>query len=258
MTRNRWIALGVIAAVAVAAAGVWFVFLRSDAPERVSLEGALSAATSTTEAEPSGPDSSTSSAPPTTETVASAPATTAPAAEDVDGTWQIELTSDSFVGYRVREELSGIGAATAVGRTPDVQATLELAGTSVLALDVAADLTTLRSDSSQRDGQLRSRGLETNDFPMASFRLTEPIELGAIPTVGAPLSVTARGELTLHGVTRAVAVPVQAQRTDTQIVVVGSLPVFLPDYDIEAPTGLRVLSIDDNAEMEFQLFFARS
>lgn len=247
MTRKRWIGLAALVAVVAVAAGGWYFFIRDDAPPPVSLEGALEQASSTTVGPVEGG------------TLPLAGTTAPPGpAESLDGSWGVDPAAESFVGYRVQEELSNIGGATAVGRTSGVEAALELAGTSVTRIDVEADLTTLESDSSQRDGQLASRGLETNSFPTASFRLTAPIELGAIPAIGEEISAIADGELTLHGVTRAVQVPVEAQLTDTQILVIGSLPIFLPDYGIVAPTGFRVLSIDDNAEMEFQIFFVQS
>ena len=38
----------------------------------------------------------------------------------------------------------------------------------------------------------------------------------------------------------------------------GTLPVVFGDYDITAPSSTFVASIDDHAEMEFKLFFAKA
>ena len=52
-----------------------------------------------------------------------------------------------------------------------------------IALDSAAtsqcevDLTTLKSDSDNRDGQVQGRILQTDQFPKATFKLAQPIEL---------------------------------------------------------------------------------
>ena len=40
--------------------------------------------------------------------------------------------------------------------------------------------------------------------------------------------------------------------------VVGSLPVAFGDYGMTAPESMRVLSIDDNGTMEFQLQFTQA
>ena len=66
------------------------------------------------------------------------------------------------------------------------------------------------------------------------------------------------GDLTLHGVTRSVEIPIQGQLLDGgAIVVVGALDVALADYEIEPPTGFAVLSIDDVGTIELQLAFTR-
>ena len=51
-------------------------------------------------------------------------------------------SSGPFVGYRVEEELANVGAATAVGRTPDVTGSLTFAGSTVSAADFTANLST--------------------------------------------------------------------------------------------------------------------
>ena len=220
--------IAIVAGVLVlAGAGVWFFFLRSDAPPPVSLEGAVGT---------------------------TVPGATA-AGGTVEGTWSIDPGSDSFVGYRIGERLASIGVQDAVGRTSQVTGTLEIDGTSVTAVSMEADLASLESDSRQRDGRLRSAGLETDTFPTAAFVLTAPIALGEVPQEGVPITATATGDFTLHGVTRPVEIPVEAQLGGGTIVVVGSLPVTLTDYGIVAPTGFSVLSIDESGTMEFQLFF---
>jgi len=127
----------------------------------------------------------------------------------LDGTWNVDTStgsfsdfSDTFVGYRVNENLAQVGSATAVGRTPKVSGSLTFSGTTISAVKITADLTTLQSDKSMRDGQLRQQALETDQFPTATFELTTPIQLPAAPTDGQTYSVTAQGKLTLHGVTR--------------------------------------------------------
>ena len=68
-----------------------------------------------------------------------------------------------------------------------------------------------------------------------------------------------RGELTIHGVTQTVTIPLQAQRVDdTIVVVVGSLDTVFADYGVEVPTAPIVVSADDHGPLELQLFFTRS
>ena len=177
---------------------------------------------------------------------------------DLAGTWTLSQQGTSFVGYRIGEELANIGTVTAVGRTSDIVATLDFDGASIQNVVIEADLRTLTSDQSFRDGALRTRGIESDLFPFATFTLTEPIAIDALHTAESTLSVTVQGTLDLHGVTNAVSIALEGQFVDGLVVVVGSTEIALADYDIEKPTGFRVLSIEDVGIMEFQLVLERA
>jgi polyisoprenoid-binding protein YceI len=186
-------------------------------------------------------------------------------ASGIAGTWTVDPTvgsfedfSGSFVGYRVQEELASVGATEAVGRTPDVTGTMSVDGTTITAAEFTADLTTLQSDEGNRDRQLRRQGLETGTFPTATFTLTQPIELGSEPAEGSTVDATAVGDMTIHGTTKSVEIPVQAKVDNGVVTVVGSLPVLFSDFGMEKPQAMIVLSVDDKGTMEFQLQFTRA
>ena len=181
-----------------------------------------------------------------------------PSLAELAGEWVLSERGDSFVGYRIDEELANIGAATAVGRTGQIEASLSFDGSAVTAVEIVADLRTLRSDQSFRDGALRDRGLESDTYPFATFRLTEPIVIERLPIDGDTLSATVAGTLELHGVTNAVQIVLEGQYVDGLVVVSGSTEIVLTDYEIEAPTGFRVLSIEESGQMEFQVVFERA
>lgn len=226
------------AAVAVAAVAgfvLWWFVLRSDAPDPVSLDEAVVAAGDSTTAE-SG-------------------ARGAPG--DVTGTWVAASDGRSFVGYRVNEQLAGIGAVTAAGRTTGVTGRLTIDGTAVTAVSIVADMTSLRSDDSRRDGALRRQALETGAFPTATFALVEPITLPDGASDGTAFTVEAVGDLEIHGVTRRVTITLEAQLVADAIAVVGSLEIEFADWDIDPPSAAIVLSVEERGIMEFQLVFIR-
>ena len=197
---RRWIALAGIALVGLAA--LWFFFLRSDNPDPVSLEDAVASVTgSTVSEEPAA------TLPETTDTTAAVEEETIA----LDGTWTVLSDENSFAGYRVGEELASIGVTEAVGRTSGVTGSLELEGSTLTAVSIEVDMPSLRSDDNRRDGAMSRQALETNAFPTAQFVLTGAIDLGTIPSEGVPISVTASGDLTLHGVTAQVDIPLEAQ-----------------------------------------------
>jgi polyisoprenoid-binding protein YceI len=258
-TSRLWLRVLIVGAALVVlvavAAGTWYLFLRAPAPAEVAL-GAEPFATASPSSSPSATD-----APAT-------PEATTDAANDpagLDGTWTVDSSigsfsdfSGSFVGYRVQEELVGIGASTAVGRTPDVSGSLVLDGSTITEASFDADLTTLQSDSGMRDGQLGRQGLETDTYPTATFVLAEPIELAAVPAEGETIQATAVGDLTLHGATQRVEIAVEARLANGVVTVVGSLPIAFGEYGMTAPESMRVLSIDENGTMEFQLQFTKA
>ena len=131
-------------------------------------------------------------------------------------------------------------------------------GTTITAVDITADLTTLQSDEANRDRQLQRQGIETGTYPTATFSLTQPIDIGSVPADGQVVDATATGTLTLHGVTKEVQIPLQARIDGGVITVVGSLPIQFADYNITSPHGMIVLSIEDHGTLELQLHFARS
>ncbi len=231
----------VVVVLAVVGFAGWWFFIRDDAPEKADIGNAAKSLEDS-----SGSDS------------------TAAAGGSIDGTWQVDKSVGSFddfsgtwAGYRVEEELSGIGSNTAVGRTPDVTGTLTVDGDNVTGVDVDVDLTTLQSDSGSRDAALHGRGLQTDQFPKGTFKLTQPVAVPEGIDSGQQGTATAQGELTIHGVTKPVTVKVDTKMANGRVAVVGNAPVKLTDFGIEPPTGFRVLSIKDDGSFEFQIFFSK-
>ena len=243
LTRKRVILGGVVAvigAVALGAAALYYTLVPHDAPARATLSDAVA---------------SINDAQSTNQSSAGA---TDAAGNALEGTWVLVADGTSFVGYRVREELASVGTFTAVGRTQNVQASLTVDGLAVTDVQVSADLTGLTSDSNMRDGQLRRQALETNTYPTATFSLAQPITLNEIPAEGETVMATALGNLTLHGVTRSVAIPLEAQLTNGFAVVVGSLDIAFADFGIQKPTSGAVLGVEDHGLLELQLVFKQT
>ena len=219
-------------------AALWWFVLRDDAPPRAGLRDRSTETTAAPDGTTGGPETS--------------------GAASFEGTWTVQPDDEVFVGYRVTELFAGETIKhTAVGRTPAVTGQMSLTGTQLDAATFTADLTQLTSDESRRDNRLKDRGIETNTFPEATFSLTEPIEIGS-PGIGTPVTVTATGDLTLHGVTRSIEVPIDARWNGDTIDIAGGVPIVLADFEIEPPHVPGFVTVDENGEMEFQLTFVRS
>ncbi len=172
---------------------------------------------------------------------------------DISGSWK--ATSKSVVGYRVQETLAG-AKNEAYGRTSEVTGTMAISGTKISAVDISVDMASISSDRSQRDGQFRGRIMETSRFPTATFKLTQPVELPAVPDAGAQVTEKATGELTLHGVTKTVSFDVKSQRVGGTIEVNGSTPIKFSDYNISDPSG-GPAQTEDNGLLEFLIVFEK-
>jgi polyisoprenoid-binding protein YceI len=249
---NRIVKILLIATVVVVglgAAGIWW-FLRDDAPAAVNLETAVESVEDTAAAE-------------TTASTSDAATSTAPAT-GVEGTWTVdtetgefdyESATGTFAGFRIQEELASIGSATAVGRTGDVSGSITIEGDTLTAAEFTVDLTTITTNESRRDDRVQG-ALETSQFPTATFVLTEPVPLGA--TTGEAVSVTAVGELTIHGVTQPATFALEAQLVGDTIVVVGSTEIVFSDFGVQTPSAPVVVSVEDHGIVEMQLLLVRS
>lgn len=67
------------------------------------------------------------------------------------------------------------------------------------------------------------------------------------------MNVTATGDLTLHGVTKSVQIPLRARLGTDRVALIGSLDITFADYGIEKPNSFLVLSVDDHGTLELQL-----
>ena len=263
----RWVTfvvLGLIAAV-VLFFGAIFLYAKvlNDSPDEFTesdLDAALSqdAGDSADTAVPGTavPGTVATADPPvaaTSPAAASAPVTeasTAPGAS-APGSWS--ATDASQVGYRVEEVLFGVNT-TAVGRTNEVTGSLAIEGTAVTEVDFSVDVASITSDESRRDNQFRGRIMSADEFPTASFVLTQPIDLGGEPADGVEVQTQATGELTLRGVTKPVTFDVNAKQDNGLIGVQGSIPVLVADYGIANPSNSGITT-EDHGLVEFVLVF---
>ncbi|MDQ1397741.1 MAG: hypothetical protein QOG64_3000 [Acidimicrobiaceae bacterium] len=230
-TRKRrplvWVAAAVAVVVAGAALAIYLFFFHHTTPKRFAV--------SSTPSKPIDPS-------------------------QLGGTWTIAPGSE--VGYRVREKLAILPEKSdAVGRTAAVTGTVAIQQTtgSVVVSDVQfeADLTSLKSDRSQRDDRMHTVGLESNTFPKATFVSRGPVTVPPEAVQGQKVTVPAVGDLTIHGVTKRVTIPVDAHLSGAQIELAGSLNFPLTDYGIDIPSFGGFVTVDGDANLEFHLLLKK-
>ncbi len=272
---RRWVVLGVLTAVAAAAVVGLVWFLGGDEPEQVDAERALQQEQEGLPGLRDAPEEDPPAEEPPVEELGNVvgedvgdvpeePEEVGPprAPEDLDGRWVVDRSRPfdreegrgTFAGYRIQEELAGVGNSTAVGRTPEVSGEVLFDGATVTTARIEVDLTALVSDDGRRDARVRS---ELGPDAAASFELAGTIDLPEIPPVGEVIELTTSGTLTLLEVAREVEVHLQAVVTETGLLVAGTTEIVLSEFDVEVPSATIVLSVSDEATLEWQLFLTR-
>lgn len=249
--RRRWwlLLIALIAAVGIGVVVVPYVYIHfiNDPAPRLTFDNR--------DKERAGGASTDTTSTDTTSTGATSAEASSTGNDATDGNWIV--ASPSVAGYRVKETLNG-QSSEGVGRTGTVDGRFTLSGAEVTASEFNVDLSTLKSDENRRDKQVRTRLLETDEFPVATFVLDQPIALGSIPADGVLVTATANGTLSLHGVEKPVALDVQARRNGATIEVLATTLLTFADFGIEDPSVSPFVSVGKTGTLEVQLTLRRA
>jgi hypothetical protein len=185
---------------------------------------------------------------------------------DSDAVTERWLTvAGSEIGFRARERFAQLqGPHEAVERT-DVLAGGMLLTRRGPALTMAAacfavEPGALRSvdtipgmNVSDRDEITRDI-VESGRYPLATL-FAHDLQLPADAASGRQIHVTTRASAQLHGVTREVSLTMDARQNAGSLAIVGSFPLDVRDYAMEAPNG--PIEVDPHMTIEFRLFLRR-
>lgn len=108
-------------------------------------------------------------------------------------------------------------------------------------LEVRVDLATLDTGISLRNRHMRENHLETDEFPVATFRSEAIVEGGDVALeAAATRTILVEGILDLHGVARSVRIPIDLTVADDELTIESRFPVALADHDISRPGFLMM------------------
>ena len=229
--QRRWLVrtlVAVVVAVGLIVGGPW-VYARVLAPEPAA---PLALTTPTPTPTPTGPVALQTAA--------------------MEGSWTVGEGSQA--GYRLGEVLSG-EAVTVVGRTEKVTGSVVVAGGMLTSAEIVVDTASIVTDQAARDAYFR-RALDTSSFPVATFTLSAPVDLAPVNGSAEPVVLQAPGVLTFHGISRDVVAAIQVQGTAAGIEVLGSIPVTLQEFELEAPT-LGFVTVEPTGTVEMLLTLTR-
>ena len=156
--------------------------------------------------------------------------------------------------YRVREQLVGVDLPNdAIGETKSVTGAISAdAKGNVLPAEskFVIDVTNLVSDKQRRDGFVRGRVLETDQYPTVTFVPKSVRGLSApVPTSGSR-SFDVLGDLTVRNVTKPTLWKVTAQFSGTNVTGTAKTGFTFNDFSIQQPRVPVVLSVGDSIHLE--------
>ena len=201
---------------------------------------------------------SPSSAPASVATTSSS--TTAPTVNASAVTLVVDPAA-STASYHAHEQLVGRTLPSeAVGTTAGVSGSLAFAADGTIVADqskIVVDLSKLQSDESRRDNFIKGNTLQTSRYPIATFVPTAVQGLPSpLPTSG-QVTFQLLGDLTVHGVTKAVTWQVTAQFGDSTVTGDATSAINITDFGMSPPKAGPVLSIEDGMTLELAFTAAR-
>jgi polyisoprenoid-binding protein YceI len=172
------------------------------------------------------------------------------------------VPTQTTASYSVHEDLilGGVGNKTTVGKTQSVQGSLLLRtapAPEVTQVHIVVDLSTLQTDSAQRDNFVRGNYLNTDQFPTATFDSTCVQGLPATYSDGQTVSFQMTGNLQLHGKTNQETFTMQGKVVGNTITGTGTTTLFMTDFGI-SPPDIGNIAIVDNKVVLTLAFTAQS
>jgi polyisoprenoid-binding protein YceI len=236
MYRRIWMAfLAVASAVALAACG-------SSTSQPAAAPTAAPAA--------AAPTAAPAAAAPTAAAPADAP-TAAPAASGAAGgtrTFTI-VPEQTEASYEVQEKFlnrdlpnQAIGKTNAV--SGELQVSLDGKPTGKVT-KITVDLRTLTSDSSRRDGRIRTQWLESEKYPFAEFTSTDVQGTPESYTEGQEVNFTLTGDMKIREVTKPVTFDVKGKLEGDTITGSATSKILMKDFGFDPPNVAGMLTVAD-------------
>ncbi|HEY1952054.1 MAG TPA: YceI family protein [Gemmatimonadaceae bacterium] len=163
--------------------------------------------------------------------------------------------------YRVREQLMGHDFPNdAVGVTKTLTGAIAFDANGKVIRDESKftlDAGTFVSDQNRRDGYVRGRLLEADDYPTITFIPTQVrgVKLPMPKSGSAPIQIL--GDLTVHGVTRPTVWNGTAQFNNTGLTGTASTGFTFEDIHLDQPRVPVLLSVADSIKLEMDFSLVR-
>lgn len=160
-----------------------------------------------------------------------------PPSTEMDGEWVVTAgdgVNPTAVGFTFNEILPAEKKVTS-GATTDVSGQASVSDSTLTDGEIVVEMDNLTTDNDRRDVNVRMKILHTDEFPTATFTLSDPVDLSGVPEDGTPGEVDLTGDLTIHGVTNEVSAPFQVLRDGEKVILAGDILFNRLDFNVESP-----------------------
>lgn len=173
------------------------------------------------------------------------------------------ISERSEAAYFADEKLANLPLpSTAKGSTTGITGTLYLTEDG-LDLDpeqtsmFTVDLTTLKSDQDRRDNRVQSDGLQTSQYPTATFTASGVTGYDPAIPEGEEQTLQLTGTLDLHGVEKEVTWDVKARREGDVITALATLNFLYEEFDIPLLNIANFVTVEDDVTLQVQIVAQR-
>ena len=182
-----------------------------------------------------------------------------PASTDIDGEWHVTHqradSNTTSVGFTFFEILPSDRRETS-GSTQSVEGWATIEQGSVQAGEIVVDMTDVSTDNERRDINVRNKIFHTNEYPTATFSITEPVDVSEVPGDGTPGKVTLAGEMEIRGETRPLSHEFDILRDGDRVIVSGDVDINRNEYGVESPEFVAA-KIDDTGQLNIRLLLTK-
>lgn len=176
------------------------------------------------------------------------------AGEETATTFRI-LPAESFVHYGVQETFAGRSLNYAMGVTSNITGEITVDRETPANSEVGPIVVNIRdfsSDNFLRDDRIRTEFLESNRYPLATFR---PTAIRAMPesyTEGETVEFEIDGELEVREVVAPATFTVSARLEGGRLTGVATTQLRMTDFGFEPPAIARLIAAEDEVDVRFE------
>lgn len=169
------------------------------------------------------------------------------ASTDLNGQWQVvtgNAKNFTSVGFTIDEVLPSERRATS-GSTNSVDGTAVVESEKLQEATIVVDMSTLTTDNDVRDNNMKRKLFMTDQYPEATFKVTDAVDLNQVPDDGTVARVPLKGDMTIKGETNPVSGEFDVLRDGKQLIVGGDVPINRQDFGIKSPEFIAAEIADE-------------